>query len=106
MGAFEDHLAMLRNPGTSEPPATILDDLYEAYTDDIGAATAAVTERDRLIAERDEALAEARQELTVSKAKNFDLSQQIPAGNGGQANGGYVPPDTKGKTIDDLFERI
>ena len=72
--SFEELMEELRNPGENGPGETIYDDLNAAYNDRISAADAKVTELSTNYEK-------AQQELTRTKAHNYELLTAVPQGN-------------------------
>lgn len=71
MAGFEELVALMRNPGEDGLPETIYDDLSASYTELSSTSTAAMAEKDSLIAQ-------LNAELTAAKAHNYELMMSTP----------------------------
>jgi hypothetical protein len=99
MGAFEDLVNRLQNPGDEGIPETIYDDLTKVYTDDVSIREAAANEKGA-------ALQAANDEISRLKAINFDLMMKQPSEDSGNESGSDdSDSDDTESGIDDLFEK-
>lgn len=98
MGKFDDYLANVDlNNGI---PDGFITGLTAAYNDDLSIPVAKIesleTEKTELLTQ----LTEKTNEVTVAKAKNFDLLMQLPK----QEDINESEPETVIDSVDDLFE--
>jgi hypothetical protein len=101
LGAFEDAIERLRNPGEQGIPETIYDDLSGIYVSDLSI-------RDAKVNEQGEALKAANEEIARLKSKNYDLLMATSASNAGSETvegGNGSDNDESPSGIDDLFEK-
>lgn len=96
---FDELLALLREPGDSELPGTIYDDLSNAHTSALDGGAAKV-------AEIESALADSNAEIARLKALNFDLLMAASASDEPDGEPDDAPDDSdSAPSIDTLFDR-
>lgn len=105
MGKFEDYINGLEGKDDLKIE-DVVSEMLNIHNDEMGIATAKITDLDAKIAEGNTAIADRDAEIQRVKAKNWDLANQVPAEdpNNQPTNKGDEKPDASQITIDDLFE--
>jgi hypothetical protein len=105
MSKFSEYIDSLEGQDELDP-LKIAHDLHDLYTQDVTTRDAKITELTSIVADRDNAIQAAADEVTNWKARNFDLALQIPSN---PVNNGSVLDETDSEidpatlSIDDLF---
>lgn len=105
MGKLDDYINSLEG----KDDLTIVDvvsNMLNIHNDEMGIATAKISELEANIADGNTAIADMNAEIQRVKAKNWDLANQVPVEdpNNRPENKGDEKPDASQITIDDLFE--
>lgn len=103
MGKVEDFINSLEGR-TDLEITSVVGDLLKLHNEEIGTASAKISQMESTIGERDAKIAEKDQELSIVKAANWDLVNQItPAPeNGGPSEDGKPGPGQI--TFDDIIQ--
>lgn len=103
MGALEDYISGLEN--VENPNLTeVVSELLKLHNEELGTREAKISQLNDSIAERDTSINSLNEEVKTWKAKNFDLTLQIPGDTERQTVSpinGETDPGTI--SIDDLF---
>lgn len=104
MSAFDDYINGLEGK-TDVNPLEVASSLLELHNQEIGTHVAKIDQLNGIVAEKDVAYTKLDGELSMQKARNFDLAMQIPGAVNPSA-GGPNPTRADGGsiTIDDLFQ--
>lgn len=103
MASFEELMEQYRNPGEQGLPDNFADELTTAYQEDLSLRDAAVSEKDRVLQEKDTEVATHLAEINRLKAVNYDLLIAAPKA-GTPANNQEPGDATEKRGIDSLFE--
>lgn len=103
---FDEYINKLE--GASEiDPLEVVRDLRKLHTEEIGIRESKITELNGFVADRDEKVTNLSKEITVQKAKNYDLVNEIPNPNdpGIKPNDDGNKPDASTIKISDIFKK-
>ncbi|HWT40081.1 MAG TPA: hypothetical protein VN081_02315 [Dongiaceae bacterium] len=105
MSKFSDYITALEGKEDLDP-LKIAADLHSIYTDEIGTRDAKIADQDAAIAEKDTVVATKDEEITRWKARNYDLTMQIPSNQHPADKTNENENEIDGATItpDNLFE--
>jgi hypothetical protein len=102
---FDEYINKLEGKSDIDPLAVVRD-LRELHTQELGTREAKITELTGSVAEKDTIIIELGQEITVQKAKNYDLVNEIPnpADQNVNHDNDDSKPDPSSIKIADLFK--
>ena len=107
MGVFDDYINGLEGK-TELDPLTIAADLTRLHNEEVSTRESKIEEQNGIIAERDSSIATMDKEIDRWKAKNYDLSMQVPGATQPTGNEPHNESSIDGSTIlpEDLFESV
>ena len=102
---FDEYINNLEGR-TDVDPLTVVKELRQIHDQELSTREAKIQELNGTVAERDGNINKLNTELTMQKARNFDLVSEIPNRNqeDNQPNNGDEKPDPASIKIADLFK--
>lgn len=102
MGAVDDYINGLEGQESLDP-LKIASELHALHNQEIGTREAKINELSGVITDKDTVISKGVTELERQKAKNFDLSMQIPGATASDAGANTDSPTGGSIKIADLF---